>query len=389
MQVKSNHLSKWKIESIGDLISLEYGRGLTESKRRGNKFPVFGSNGIVGYHDEFLVEGPGIIVGRKGSIGEIVWSEPNFWTIDTAYYVKKKTEIVLKWMYYFLVFLNLKLLNSATGIPGLNRNDVYNLSFPVPPLDEQQKIASILSHIDNLIQKTDQVIEQTQRLKKGLMQRLLTKGIGHTKFKKTELGEIPEEWQLLKISDITTHVTYGITVRPKFHDEGIPLISAREIRNGSIDYKSAPKISKEDYNKLSNKEIGKIDDVFYSKTGTIGLVARAKLDTTFAITQNIASLRPNKEKIDPGYLEFVLKTPYFYYSAIKTIGTTTIPDLQLGEIKKIKVPVTSMHEQRKITTIVQRMDDLIQKLKDKKKSEETLKKGLMQQLLTGKIRVKV
>ena len=71
---------------------------------------------------------------------------------------------------------------------------------PYHPLKEQQKIASILSNVDNLIQKTDQIIEQTQRLKKGLMQRLLTKGIGHTKFKKTELGEIPEEWQFeLKI----------------------------------------------------------------------------------------------------------------------------------------------------------------------------------------------
>ena len=70
------------------------------------------------------------------------------------------------------------------------------LIFLYPPLKEQQKIASILSNVDELIQKTEQIIEQTQRLKKGLMQRLLTKGIGHTKFKKTELGEIPEEWKL-------------------------------------------------------------------------------------------------------------------------------------------------------------------------------------------------
>jgi type I restriction enzyme S subunit len=79
--------------------------------------------------------------------------------------------------------LQLKKLNAATGVPGLNRNQVYAVKLGLPPLREQQKIASILSKVDELIQKTDQIIEQTQRLKKGLMQRLLTKGIGHTRFK--------------------------------------------------------------------------------------------------------------------------------------------------------------------------------------------------------------
>ena len=80
--------------------------------------------------------------------------------------------------------------------PNVNAEQYSYMPIPYPSLKEQQKIASILSNVDELIQKTEQIIEQTQRLKKGLMQRLLTKGIGHTKFKKTELGEIPEEWQI-------------------------------------------------------------------------------------------------------------------------------------------------------------------------------------------------
>ena len=83
----------------------------------------------------------------------------------------------------------------------LNAEQYSQIPIPLPPLKEQQKIASILSNVDELIQKTEQIIEQTQRLKKGLMQRLLTKGIGHTKFKKTELGEIPEEWNIITIGN--------------------------------------------------------------------------------------------------------------------------------------------------------------------------------------------
>ena len=89
--------------------------------------------------------------------------------------------------------------------------------FTIPPLPEQQKIASILSNVDNLIQKTDQIIEQTQRLKKGLMQKLLTKGIGHTKFKKTDLGEIPEEWPIVKLKDIVSSYKNGIYKKSSYY----------------------------------------------------------------------------------------------------------------------------------------------------------------------------
>ena len=101
-------------------------------------------------------------------------------------------------------FVKNQIIAYVTGISvyGLSKNNLKKIRIPLPPLKEQQKIASILSNVDELIQKTEQIIEQTQRLKKGLMQRLLTKGIGHTKFKKTELGEIPKEWQLVDITHI-------------------------------------------------------------------------------------------------------------------------------------------------------------------------------------------
>ena len=134
----------------------------------------------------------------------------------------------------------------------------------LPLLSEQQKIASILSKVDELIQKTEQIIEQTQRLKKGLMQRLLTKGIGHTKFKKISLIpeyrhlSIPEEWKVVTFEEVSNRITYGFT-NPMPHTEDGPwLITAKDIKNGRINYKTAEKTSWKAFKvELSDKESSK------------------------------------------------------------------------------------------------------------------------------------
>src|SRR5919108_3665539 len=110
---------------LGTLCALEYGAALPESMRTGSGFPVFGSSGAVGRHAAYLVEGPGIIVGRKGSAGQVHWSPESFWPIDTAYYVVPKEQQVLRWLYWLLSHTALQRLDAAIGVPGLNRNDVY------------------------------------------------------------------------------------------------------------------------------------------------------------------------------------------------------------------------------------------------------------------------
>ncbi|MCD6546953.1 MAG: restriction endonuclease subunit S, partial [Nanoarchaeota archaeon] len=160
---------------LGEKISLEYGKGLPERERKRGPYPVYGSNGVVGYHSRFLVKGPGIIVGRKGTIGTVVWSEKDFWPIDTTYFVKlKDSKINLKWLYYKLISLNLSRLNMATGTPGLNRALVYVQEIVFPDQTEQQKIAEILSTVDKKLELERKRKEKLERIKKGLMNDLLT-----------------------------------------------------------------------------------------------------------------------------------------------------------------------------------------------------------------------
>lgn len=166
---------EWEVLKIEEILNLEYGEGLTERERKGNEYPVYGSNGIIGYSSKYLIKGPGIIVGRKGTIGAVKFSKVNFWPIDTTYYVKlEKIETNLNWLFYKLSTLGLSKLNMATGTPGLNRDLVHKLKISFPSLPEQNKIAEVLLTVDERIQILKEKKKRLEKIKKGLIHELLT-----------------------------------------------------------------------------------------------------------------------------------------------------------------------------------------------------------------------
>jgi type I restriction enzyme S subunit len=166
---------EWRVVKIGDILSLEYGKGLPEKERIQGKYPVIGSNGVIGYHNQALIKGPGVVVGRKGTIGAVSWIDQDFWPIDTTYYVKLKvTNVFLKWLFYELTYLNPARFHLADVVPGLKRELVYCLKIPLPLTSEQQKIAEILSTIDKKLELERKRKEKLEKIKKGLMNDLLT-----------------------------------------------------------------------------------------------------------------------------------------------------------------------------------------------------------------------
>jgi len=118
----------YQYQRFGKVATLEYGAGLTEAHRNDGEYPVMGSNGRVGFHDDYLIKGPSIIVGRKGSAGEVIFEEKDNYPIDTTFYVKPKTDQYdLKVLYYLLKQTKLQRLALFKGVPGLNRYDAYEL----------------------------------------------------------------------------------------------------------------------------------------------------------------------------------------------------------------------------------------------------------------------
>jgi len=164
----------WEVGRFDELATLQRGFDLPVQERVDGKYKIYGSNGVIGFHDDFKVAGEGVVTGRSGSLGEVWFVGVDFWALNTTLYVKNFHQNHPKFIYYFLIWFDLSRYGTGTGVPTLNRNDVHNVCVAYPPLPEQQKIASILSSMDTHIEEKQRKLEQTQSLKKSLMQDLLT-----------------------------------------------------------------------------------------------------------------------------------------------------------------------------------------------------------------------
>ena len=269
-------------------------------------------------------------------------------------------------------------------------NKFKEIKVAMPPIEEQEKISSILSTVDEQIDNIDALIEKNKELKKGLMQTLLTKGIGHTKFKKTEIGEIPEEWDVKKIGDICE--VKGGKRLPKGYqledeDNAFPYIRVADMYMGGIRQDDIKYVPKDIVDKIKNYKISK-DDLFISVAGTLGIVGQVPYELDGAnLTENADKLC--NIQINKLYLMKVLQSN-IVQSIIEAEQTKSAqPKLALTRIKEFLIPVPSDIEQVKIASILMEVDEKIGQYKNKKQKLEELKKGLMQQLLTGMIRVTV
>jgi type I restriction enzyme, S subunit len=145
-------MNEWRESTWGEEISLEYGKALRGYDTAHGKYRVFGSNGPIGWHSEYLTTGPGVILGRKGAYrGVEYWRDP-FWVIDTAYYVVPNTELDPRWLYYAIKHYKLGEIDDGSPIPSTTRAAVYVKELQVPPLREQQAIACVLGALDDKIE---------------------------------------------------------------------------------------------------------------------------------------------------------------------------------------------------------------------------------------------
>jgi type I restriction enzyme S subunit len=162
----------WGKKRLGNLIELKYGDGLKEDKRESSgKIPVYGSNGIIGYHNKALTDKSCLIIGRKGSIGAVHLSKGPCWPIDTTYFVEPNLDFDLKFLFYLMKTLRLNALDRSTAIPGLNRNDVYSKTIPFPPLALQQKFALVVEDVERIrVRQAD-----SKRVIKGLFEGLMAR----------------------------------------------------------------------------------------------------------------------------------------------------------------------------------------------------------------------
>lgn len=302
-------------------------------------------------------------------------------------------------LFHWFFFNSDNILNLASGstVKGIRLEVLKGLTLAIPPLKEQQKIAEILSTVDAKISIIDAQISETQNLKKGLMQSLLSKGIGHTEFKKSALGEIPKSWEVVELGEIEIELIDGDRGHnyPKskdFSNQGYCLfLSAKNVTKNGFKFNECQFISKERDNLLRKGKLLKYDFIITTR-GSVGHVAVFDDSVSYEqirLNSGMVILRDTKNNYNTQFLHQLLKSSFFH-SQIKLITSGSAqPQLTVKALKKLKLLLAPLKEQQKIASILNSVDEKLGVLSEKKSYYQNLKKGLMQQLLTGLVRVSV
>ncbi|KAF5056507.1 Type I restriction modification DNA specificity domain protein [anaerobic digester metagenome] len=293
-----------------------------------------------------------------------------------------------EFLFYLINSINLSRIADTSSIPQINNKHITPLKVVYPPLPEQQKIADILTTVDDKLENIESQIAEYTNLKTGLMQQLLTKGIGHTKFVDSELGMIPEGWEVVKIGDLGS-----------FKSGGTPKTNISDYWNGEINWCTPTEITALNGRKYINTterliskkgltnsgaELIPVNSLLVCTRATIGDCAINTIEMT--TNQGFKSIVPNERtKID--YLYYLVN--FIKPELIKNSSGSTFLEISKHNFAKIKIALPSIQEQQKIANILTSVDDKLESLQQKKDAFSNLKKGLMEQLLTGRIRVKV
>lgn len=301
----------WEELTLTNILDLKYGKGLPERERIDGDFPVYGSSGITGWHKEALVKGPGIIIGRKGTIGSVHFENNDFFPIDTVYYVEEdKTKVDLRFTYYLLKTLQLNKLNTDAAVPGLNRNNALRVKCKVPSLKKQSKVVEILSGYDDLIENNNRRIELLEELARLLYREWFVDfrfpGYEHVEV----IDGLPKGWENDKISNTCTKITDGTHDSPKPVDEGYYLVTGKHITNGFIDFGKCYFISEKDHKEVIARSKPEKGDILFSNIGTLGSTVYVDQDFEYSI-KNIALFKPKNM-----YLSYYL---YLFLNSNRTI----------------------------------------------------------------------
>ena len=315
----------YQMKTIDKVLTLEYGISLPEKKRISGDFPVYGSNGVVGSHNEFLVNAPCIIVGRKGSAGEVNWSDKNCTPIDTTFYVKLLDENAtdLKFTYHMLKSLNLPSLKVGSGPGGINRNNVYGLQIPVPPLEMQQKITDECETVDQETEQAHQTISATKQQIEEKVQSVINAG-----------------YQMKKIEDIAEKLIAGGDVpknnfsQIKTDKFNIPIFANGVKDKGLYGYTNIVKIKK--------------PSITISARGTIGYT-EVRNEMFYPIVRLIV-LTPNVDLVNIFYLKHIISRIDF------TNSGSVIPQLTVPKVRSVQIPVPPLNIQQQLAAEVEQIE---------------------------------
>jgi type I restriction enzyme S subunit len=377
----------WEMKKLGEVIKLEYGKPLPDSKRKSDgAYPVYGANGEKDRTDEYYYDKQSIIVGRKGSAGEINLTENKFWPLDVTYFVtfdSKKYD--LYFVYYLLSKLELQKL--AKGVkPGINRNEVYSINVQIPQLPEQKHIVSILDETFAAIDKAKENAEKNLQNSRELFDSYL----------QSVFANSGNGWERKKLGSISTKIGSGATPsggKESYKTTGISLIRSLNVHDRKFKEEKLAFLDEKQADKLSNVIVEK-NDVLLNITGAS--IARCCIVPTeylpARVNQHVSIIRTNQDILISSFLNYLLTSKVYKDQLLNTgeKGGSTRQAITKAQIQDFSIYFPSSTEEQQ--SIVAKLDSLSAETKrleaiyqQKLAALDELKKSVLQKAFNGEL----
>ena len=394
----------WNLVMLKHVARLVYGDSLISENRETGIVPVYGSNGVIDTHSSANTLSPTIIIGRKGSLGKIQYSDDPCFVIDTAYYIDKRTARVnLRWLYYVLQPLKLENFRNSV-VPGLKREHTESQYVPLIQEEEQTQIANFLDHktgqIDELIRAKERKIELLGEYRASLINQAVTKGLDPNVEMKPSgvewIGKIPTHWELKKIKYLARLISKGTTpttLAREILDHGeIRFIKAENIVDNRIEFKSEYFIDQETNQMLKRSQLKEDDILFVIAGATIGKVSLVRGKHLPANTnQAVSFIRPNAKEL-PEFIYHWLQSDNIQQIVWRDVVQSAQPNLSMEDLGNLYIPYPSIAEQERIVDYISnKTRSIAQLLQQVYRQIELLKEyrqSLISEAVTGKIDVR-
>lgn len=411
----------WSSTVWGELATLEYGKPLRGYRSSTGSYRVYGTNGQIGWHSEPLCPYGSVIIGRKGAYRGVHYSPDPFFVIDTAFYLKPRVELDARWAYYQLLTQNINEMDSGSAIPSTSREDFYGLPVEVPPINEQRAIAHVLGTLDDKIELNRRMNETLEEMARVLFKswfvdfepvRAKMEGrwrrgdslpglpaelyeLFPDRLASSELGQIPEGWEVRRIEDISSRVAmgpFGSSIKVStFVDSGIPIISGQHLKGTLLEDSGYRFITEEHAKRLAKSNVQR-GDIIFTHAGNIGQVAyipNTSLYKRYVISQRQFYMRCDTSKISPLFVLHFFKTTAGQHQLLANTSSTGVPSIArpVTNLRSIHLCVPPHSLWKRFDTIV---NTLFENIGQKVKESEVLaskRSTLLPRLVSGVERV--
>ncbi len=395
-------MTAWQDLPLGDVCELKRGYDLPRGSRVDGTVPVISSSGPTGSHNKAMVQAPGVVTGRYGTLGDVFYISEDFWPLNTALYVRDFKGNDPRYVAALLRSMNLAQYDGAAAVPGLNRNQLHTVPVRIPSIDVQRVVASILGALDDLIDNNSLRVEVLEEMTRAIYREWFVhfRYPGHEKATLAEsaLGPIPRGWRVQPVAAIASKQRHAVTSGPfgsklgrkDYRDQGVPVLRGANLRvGGGFDDADLVYVSEEKADELRSSLTGP-GDIIITQRGTLGQVGMIPSHPRFEryiLSQSQMKITTEAEVAEPGFVYAQMRSESTTRRFVAQAITAGVPHVNLALLRDFQIVVPPIEVQRMFADTANPLWANARALASQRLSLMALRDFLLPKLVTGEIEI--